>query len=446
MTYEATYAGATIFRQEFTRDAAGRIGTKTETVDGVTTIYGYSYDMAGRLTEVTTNGTLTSSYSFDANGNRLTRTTTSGTETGTYDDQDRMLTYGGATYSYTDNGDLKTKTDTSGTTTYEYDALSNLRRVDLPDGRVIEYVIDGQNRRVGKKVDGVLERAWIYDGQLTPIAELDGSGTVISRFEGGTMMRGGVTYRVISDHLGSPRVIVDASTGAVVQRMDFDEFGNMMSETNGGFQPFGFASGMFDRETGLTRFGARDYDPHTGRWTSKDPIGFAGGDASLYSYCFGNPINLIDPSGLDAITSDPHVLEQLLDLFEQGGSGWRDTERSSFITQNQGTTQCELWPWSAANRTESWPRGKPWPNGVVAVAHTHPTRGADPEPSQGDRANADRVALPFYTVTAKGIYKYDPATQQITEEEDHTWTRRAGQVRKQHQQQGTPTCGCTQLN
>jgi RHS repeat-associated protein len=268
--------------------------------------------MAGRLTEVTTNGTLTSSYSFDANGNRLTKTTASGTETGTYDDQDRMLTYGGATYTYTDNGDLKTKTDTSGTTTYEYDALSNLRRVDLPDGRVIEYVIDGQNRRVGKKVDGVLERAWIYDGQLTPIAELDGSGTVISRFEGGTMMRGGVTYRVISDHLGSPRVIVDASTGAVVQRMDFDEFGNMMSETNGGFQPFGFASGMFDRETGLTRFGARDYDPHTGRWTAKDPIGFGGGDPNLYGYVFIDPVNTIDTTGL----SVEGAISTVVDLFD----------------------------------------------------------------------------------------------------------------------------------
>ncbi|MDH5679538.1 MAG: RHS repeat-associated core domain-containing protein, partial [Nitrospinota bacterium] len=46
----------------------------------------------------------------------------------------------------------------------------------------------------------------------------------------------------------------------------------MVSDTNPGFQPFGFAGGLYDQHTKLTRFGARDYDAHAGRWTSKDPI------------------------------------------------------------------------------------------------------------------------------------------------------------------------------
>ena len=45
------------------------------------------------------------------------------------------------------------------------------------------------------------------------------------------------------------------------------------------------------------RFGARDYDAETGRWTAKDPIGFEGGDGNLYSYVGNNSINLIDPKG-----------------------------------------------------------------------------------------------------------------------------------------------------
>jgi len=47
----------------------------------------------------------------------------------------------------------------------------------------------------------------------------------------------------------------------------------------------------------LTRFGARDYDAWSGRWTNKDPIRFGGGDANLYGYVLGDPVNFIDPDG-----------------------------------------------------------------------------------------------------------------------------------------------------
>jgi len=78
-----------------------------------------------------------------------------------------------------------------------------------------------------------------------------------------------------------------------------DSFGNIISDTNPSFgMPFGFAGGLHDRDTGLVRFGYRDYDPDTGRWTAKDPILFAGGDTDLYGYCLNNPINFIDPFGL----------------------------------------------------------------------------------------------------------------------------------------------------
>jgi len=50
----------------------------------------------------------------------------------------------------------------------------------------------------------------------------------------------------------------------------------------------------------LVRFGARDYDPSTGRWTAKDPIGFAGGGTNLYGYALNDPVNLMDPAGLES--------------------------------------------------------------------------------------------------------------------------------------------------
>ena len=65
--------------------------------------------------------------------------------------------------------------------------------------------------------------------------------------------------------------------------------------------PFGFAGGLYDATTGLTRFGARDYDPHIGRWTSKDPIRFDGGQDNLYVYVGSDPVNDRDPLGMDGI-------------------------------------------------------------------------------------------------------------------------------------------------
>ncbi|MEN8147447.1 MAG: RHS repeat-associated core domain-containing protein, partial [Campylobacterota bacterium] len=62
--------------------------------------------------------------------------------------------------------------------------------------------------------------------------------------------------------------------------------------------PFGFAGGLYDPDTGLTRFGYRDYDAYTGKWTAKDPIGFDGGDSNLYGYVLGDPVNFLDPLGL----------------------------------------------------------------------------------------------------------------------------------------------------
>ena len=120
-------------------------------------------------------------YAYDANSNRLSKTSPTGTQTGTYDAQDRLLSYNGASYSYTANGEWSTKTVGSAVTSYSYDALGNLRSVTLPTGAQLGYVIDGENRRIGKTVNGSLVQGFLYENQLEPVAELDGSGTLVSR-------------------------------------------------------------------------------------------------------------------------------------------------------------------------------------------------------------------------------------------------------------------------
>lgn len=301
---DAKYLDAQYFQTQYLRDGLGRIRQKVETVQSQTVTEIYGYDQAGRLETVNRDGTLTT-YAYDSNGNRLSKITGNVTESGTYDDQDRLLAYDGCSYEYTENGELKTKTCGSDITTYSYDVFANLISVSLPDGADIEYVIDGQNRRIGKKVNGSLAQGFLYTGQLNLIAELDPNGNIRSRFVYADkinvpsyMVRDGVTYRIVSDHLGSPRLVIDTTDGSVAQRMDYDEFGIVVNDTNPGFQPFGFAGGIYDPSTGLTRFGARDYDAQTGRWTAKDSIGFLGGSTGLYSYASSDPVNLIDPTGL----------------------------------------------------------------------------------------------------------------------------------------------------
>jgi RHS repeat-associated protein len=82
---------------------------------------------------------------------------------------------------------------------------------------------------------------------------------------------------------GNPRLVVDVNDASVIQQIDYDVWGNIINDTNPEFQPFGFAGGIYDNHTKLTRFGARDYDATTSRWTSKDPVGFNGGDTNFSS-------------------------------------------------------------------------------------------------------------------------------------------------------------------
>jgi RHS repeat-associated protein len=301
------------------RDALGRITHREETIGAATspTTFDYTYSTEGRLTDVRMNGAAWEHYEYSTqNGNRIVGNTpqrsVSSTQT-QYDAQDRLLRYGIYTYKYTNNGELNTKTDTttSKTTTYNYDALGNLLSVTPQSGPVISYVVDGMNRRVAKKITNggttTIVRQWLYRDSLKPVAELDGAGNLISTFVYASspntpdfMFRAGKTYRILTDQIGSPRLVVNVADANEPPPFTavYTAFGESTINGIADFLPFGFAGGMFDIDTGLVRFGARDYDPVVGRWTTKDPTLFGGKQANLYVYVGNDPVNKSDPGGL----------------------------------------------------------------------------------------------------------------------------------------------------
>jgi RHS repeat-associated protein len=303
--YSAAFAGKELFALQYEYDALGRLVRKTETIQGQRNRYAFEYDDAGRLAHVTRNGETASRYEYDVNGNRAHYKGRFGESKGVYDQQDRIIAYGNAVFSHNPSGQWSSRTAEGRTTRYHYDEFGNLRGVDLADGTRIEYLIDAANRRIGRKIQGRLAQGFLWQSGLRPAAELDGEGKVVSRFVYADRInvpeyveRGGRTYRIIADRLGSVRVVIDAETGEVAQRMDYDEFGRVLQDTNPGFQPFGFAGGLYDHLTGLVRFGARDYEPSVGRWTAPDPLLFIGGQTNLYVYVENGPVNWTDPYGL----------------------------------------------------------------------------------------------------------------------------------------------------
>jgi RHS repeat-associated protein len=212
-------------------------------------------------------------YGYDLNGNRISKVTVSATHNYVYDRENRLITV----------------TDGSASTLFE-------------------AVYDYRTRRMSKVEDGST-KYFVYDGG-TNVQELDGTRTLTKQLVRGTGMGGGIGSVLYNEDvagsnpeyfvynaIGSTVALTD-STGVITDTKLYEAFGGVVQSTGTSSENRGFCTKEKDSSIDLVNFGFRYFDENLGRFTTRDPAGYPDGPNN-YLYCHNNPINFIDPLGLE---------------------------------------------------------------------------------------------------------------------------------------------------
>ena len=304
-----------------TRNKLSQIIKKEEITNNKTKTYEYSYDKLGRLIKVTKDGNIVEEYSYDENSNRISAKINGKNINATYNQEDQLTSYNNTNYTYDKNGNLIKKQNDTNQTIYSYDDFNNLKAVTLPNNKTISYITNPLNQRVAKLINGKIKEKYLWKDLTTLLAIYDKDNNLMQRFEyaNGRMPiamtdKNNNRYYLHYDQVGSLRAVTDTN-GNLIKEITYDSYGNILNDTNPDFKvPFGFAGWLYDEDTKLVHFGYREYDPVSGRWLSKDPLLFGGGDTNLYGYVLNDPVNLVDPEGLlpewykqmQNVYNDPH--------------------------------------------------------------------------------------------------------------------------------------------
>lgn len=290
-------------------------------------VWDYSYDWLNRLESVTRSrpeaspavDDIVTVYGYDESDNRTEFTYTEGSNpsvetTYSYNAADEITERMVAsvvveTFTHDKDGNMLTRDNGSSTITYgwdHFDRLVSFRQTDPPKRQRYRYDT-GNIRKSKSEMDGA-QTTYKYGGMAvsnearTPSG---GSPTATAWFGGHQLLgfeRGGSFFYLLADGLSSVRTIVTAA-GVVAASYNSDEFGNPIQATETSTSSparFVGALGVRDEtgENSLQYMRARFYAPGLGRFINRDPIGVAGG-LNLSTYVANNPVNSIDPNGLD---------------------------------------------------------------------------------------------------------------------------------------------------
>ncbi len=268
------------------------------TLDGLTQ---YNYDDSYQLTDVIYPDGLTTSYDLDPAGNRISEVVDGDRIDYTTNNLNQYTDVNGDTYTYDGNGNMTSKTTQAGVTSYAYDFENRLVQVDTAT-ETIMYTYDPFGRRTSKTNSSGTTK-FIHDG-FRVILEKDDFDTIVAEYIYGSeidevlvMNRNGIDYFYYQDGIGSTANIADVSEN-IIESISYDAYG-IPSEPSVVGNPYLFTGREYEPETNMYYFRARYYNPAIGRFVASDPIGYTGGN-NLYSYVQNNPVNLVDPRGLQS--------------------------------------------------------------------------------------------------------------------------------------------------
>lgn len=271
-------------------------------------------------------------FTLDGNGNRtqgvqnepLAPTIPVGSTAYTYNTQkNRLLTAGAVSFSYDNEGQLSSGYGSSYTFDYEH------RLIGI--GSSYQFLYDGNGNRLQAVRSGVVTR-YIYNAGGNLLAEADSLNNITRYYIYGLGLLAIVTpsdqvYCYHFNAIGSTIAMTD-QTQAMVNKYAYDPFGNIVNQVEAVSQPFRFVGqfGVMTEPNGFYYMRARYYDPDVGRFISEDPAGFEGGDVNLITYVQNNPVNLVDPLGLDwayfQASGQLWYVNKLLGISLQAGTGY----------------------------------------------------------------------------------------------------------------------------